>query len=344
MGKNKKDKYKKMLHFQLINTIIKTNKKELQPNKINNTGKILKDDTTIELENFIDNKYNLQTSKVLILALEKLTEKMPCKAKIEEIEKNRVIEITLDEYMERCNITSRTQARKQLNEAIKTLTYDLKLSWYDEKQKFFYNRCSIFKEVINMNSPIVNSRAVIQFDYDFSKGLSYGYIMPVNEKILSLDIRRYPSALPLAIKILQHKSMNKGKMNEDIISTKTLLKATSEIPKYESLTSKSGLSRKIITPLINALEELVDSQIIDEYFFTERLGKQIDIKALERLNYNNFIDWTVHFKISDFPNYKRSRKKSRIKNKKEEGEKKQSIQQKKHLTKSIIKHSFKGSR
>lgn len=324
----KNTKYTTILNFPLVNAIFQSNKSELIENKLNNTGEIEKNKVTLRLENYIESTYNLQTVKILILALEKLAEKMPCKASLETIEKNRIVEITLDEYMERCNITSRNQARNQLNKTIRILTNDLKLSWTDSKHNIIYKDCRIFKEILEYGKNSVQyNRATIQFDFDFAKGLSYGYIMPLDRRILLIDIRKFPTAIPMALKMTVHKNMNVGKTNEDIISVKTLLNALADLPRYENLKIKTGISRKIIKPFINSLEQLVNVGIIDEFTFFEPKGKEINIKVLERMRYEDFKNWNVHFKINDFPRIlkRRPRGKKEQNKKAAEGEKKENL-------------------
>ena len=72
------------------------------------------------------------------------------------------------------------------------------------------------------------------------------------------NINANPYKYWLARRISEHKRMNLGKSNEDVISVKTLIEACPNYPKYEDVReSNRRLTHRLIKPFERAMNTLI---------------------------------------------------------------------------------------
>lgn len=171
--------------------------------------------------------------------------------------KSPVVSISLDEYMKKCELKDRKEARKQATKDLETL-FDARISY---KEKDTSGKPGGFADIRICDAKGINRSGVITFSFSqhfFNTLLTYP-IMPYPSQLWRLSAKRNPNSYYLLRKIAEHKNMNAGKKNEDIISVKTLLAASPYMPKHTEVASKDRhFSRAIIDPFerdMNALED-----------------------------------------------------------------------------------------
>ena len=151
--------------------------------------------------------------------------------------KSPVISVSLDDYMNIRGLQNPKEAREQVKEDLETL----------------YNISISFEEKRRGGSKSFHDLRVLS-----DKGIP---VMPYCKEIFKLDTNKYRHAYALYGKIQEHKNMNIGKKNENIISVKTLLDAASGIPTYDEVMKKNrAINENIIEPFqenMNALAPMI---------------------------------------------------------------------------------------
>ena len=90
----------------------------------------------------------------------------------------------------------------------------------------------------------------VSINRDFATGLAYSPVMPYFDDLCKIDTNKFPSAIPIAHRMLQHSNMNDGKPNQFILSIPKVLDAAA-LPKPDS-----HWRRDIVEPLENCMDEL----------------------------------------------------------------------------------------
>lgn len=107
--------------------------------------------------------------------------------------------------------------------------------------------------------------------------------MPLCKEIFALDTQKYPHSYHLFRKIQEHKNMNAGKRNENIISVKALLNAANGIPPPEEVKNRNYKAR-IKKPFEDNMNAL---QLITWKYQNDNPDMDFDTF----LNSNVIIDW-----------------------------------------------------
>ena len=171
--------------------------------------------------------------------------------------KSPTVTISLDEYMRKCGLKDKKEARKQAKADLETLRVAA-VSFTENVKKG--EPKGYYKMNISGGAGISRS-GIITFTYSadfFSLMLGYP-IMPYPQQLWTLNSKRNPNSYYLLRKIAEHKNMNAGKKNEDIISVKTLLAAAPFIPSFAAvMKSDRHIDTRIIAPFerdMDALEQ-----------------------------------------------------------------------------------------
>lgn len=170
---------------------------------------------------------------------------------------NRVA-IPLREYMEKRGLKNEKEARSQINDDLETL-FNARISFKESRGK---GKPQDYNDIRIIGSKgIRNSIITVAFWEDFFNILMGYNVMPYPEQLFRLNGKRNPNSFYLLRKIAEHKNMNIGKKNEDLISVKTLLESSPYFPTYEEvMTTDRHLTQRIIEPFerdMNALEDTV---------------------------------------------------------------------------------------
>lgn len=200
-----------------------------------------------------------------------------------------VINITLDEFMKLRGLTNKKEARKQVKADLETL-FNCRVSFTDSTTGKYQNFIDLH---------VLDSKGIKNSVITVTLGLSFftlikNYplmLMPLN--VFSIDLKANPHAYYISRKLAEHKRMNLGKANENIIAVKTLIEACPLLPTYEEV-SQAGrqVNQRIIQPFINNLTAL------EEYFtweFCNTKGTSLSDEQLELSDYDTFINLFIKY-------------------------------------------------
>lgn len=170
--------------------------------------------------------------------------------------KEPTVSITLDDYMTARGLTDRKEARKQVKTSLEIL-YGASIS-FTEKRNGKKGRSFYDTRLISAKG-IVNSVIQVTFTKDIMEILQGYPIMPYPLSLLRISGWNQ-TAYYLLRRIAEHKHMNTGKKNENIISVKTLLTSAPNLPTYsEAMERGQHLKQSIIDPFNKAMDSLDDT-------------------------------------------------------------------------------------
>ena len=217
---------------------------------------------------------------------------------------NPFIKIPLDVYMEKCGLKDKKKARKQVNEAL-DLLFATAISYDDSARK---NKSKNYMDMrIIEKKGIDNGVIYICFTQTFAAMLSNDCsIMPYPLTLLKLSGgKSHPHSYYILRRMAEHKYMNAGKSNENIIAIRTLVEACDDLPTEEEVRNSTDrhLSKRIARPFMEDLEEACKQIGIGEfgYYLTYERGEKISDQELRDLPYDIFINAYIHF--DEWPDY-----------------------------------------
>jgi len=196
--------------------------------------------------------------------------------------RSNVVELPLTEYMEKRGLKDRKETRKQVEEDLETL-YNASISLTENRNG---------KEQNFLDMRICDAKGIKNGIISFSFGTTFfslikGYaVMYYPEPLYKINGKRNPYSYPLGRRIAEHKNMNAGKKNEDVIAVKTLLKACDTLPsKKEVANTDRAFTRRIIEPFerdLNALEDVFSWE------YCHRNGTPLTQQELNDFSYETF--------------------------------------------------------
>lgn len=207
--------------------------------------------------------------------------------------RSNVVELPLTEYMEKRGLKDRKETRKQVEEDLEIIfnsSISLTESRNGKEQNFLDMRICDAKGIKN---------GIISFSFGTTFfSLIKGYaVMYYPEPLFKINGKRNPYSYPLGRKITEHKNMNAGKKNEDIIAVKTLLKACEGLPRKKDLKSRQ-YKQLIIEPFerdLDALEDLLSWE------YCHRNGTPLTQEELDSFNYETFENALILVHWKNYP-------------------------------------------
>lgn len=217
------------------------------------------------------------------------------------------INVHLDDYMTIRGLTDKKSARKKVNEIIEVLCN----SFITCKDKRLEETCNInlynipliarsyVKENKNKKSYIKNNIITVEFSEQFSEVIKASQIMPYPLELFNINGNKNPNSFNFLRKIAEHKNMNVGGTNEDIISVKTLLKSAETISTLEEVRKTNRqIDRKIIQPFerdLNALSNVLSWE------YRKKGDIPISKKEIEALKYDERLGLVVKINWLNYP-------------------------------------------
>lgn len=226
----------------------------MDPSQVDDAGegRILDDGFKLMVSRYSELKNGISVSalKLLDILVIKATE-----ARMNET----LIRLPLRDFMKMRGLKDEKEARKQVKRDMDAL----------DRVRFEYkgtgeNRRSWFRVSLSGGfSGIVQGVIHYRFSEEFFESLrvqeaKYLY-MNLPMKAFMLPDNHHPYAYCLARRLAEHKRMNHGKANEDIISVKTLLDACTNMPTYEDLGEAKQVQMRIRGPFERDLSALNDT-------------------------------------------------------------------------------------
>lgn len=210
--------------------------------------------------------------------------------------KNPVIALSLEEYMEKRGLKDKKEARKQATDDLETL-FNATISFKEKRKR---GQEQDFHDV-----RIIDSKGIRKGIINVSFGTTFynillGYpIMPYPAQLWTLNSKRNPNSFYLLRKIAEHKNMNVGKKNEDIIAVKTLLAVAPNLPSYdEVMNTDRALNRRIIEPFERDMDALEDTLT---WTYCHSNNTPLTDEELSSMSYDTFTSLLIKTDWKQYP-------------------------------------------
>ena len=210
--------------------------------------------------------------------------------------KSHIVTLSLEEYMNKCELKDRKEARKQALADLETL-FNARIS-FKEKRK---NEQDLNYMDIRLCEAVGIRNGIINFSISNTfYNILLGYpIMPYPSQLWKLSAKYNPNSYYLLRKISEHKNMNNGKKNEDVISVKTLLEATPVLPTYaDVMESDRKVSSRIIDPFERDMNALDDTLV---WQYCHRNNTPLTDEELTGFDYETFASLLIKIKWKVYP-------------------------------------------
>ena len=211
--------------------------------------------------------------------------------------KSPFVTLSLEEYMDKCGLKDRKEARKQAAADLETL-FDARISYKERARR---GQPVGFADARICEAKGISRNGIISFQFSdtFYQILLGCTIMPYPDQLWKLNSKRNPNSFYLLRKIAEHKNMNAGKKNADVISVKTLLAACPFIPKHTTVAkSDRHFSDRIIVPFERDMDELKET-LTWEYCHSSNTPLTDD--ELLNFNYDLFSSLLVKITWVNYP-------------------------------------------
>lgn len=212
------------------------------------------------------------------------------------------IQLPLVDYMDRCGLKDVKTARAQVKAELDTL-YNISIEWRDKangKQQD-YAKTRICDSVGIKKGIILFNLTPAFYSY-----LSNTHIMPYPKQLYRINAKYNPHSFYFLRRISEHKNMNKGKSNEDIIAVRTLLECAPEMPLYEDLAAVGKISERIIEPFERDMDNLSDTL---SWEYCHRNGAALKEEELQGMNYALFSTLMIKTTWKEYPDREPVKKK-----------------------------------
>jgi hypothetical protein len=212
--------------------------------------------------------------------------------------KSPTVVLSLQDYMELRGLKDRKEARKQITADLEVLQTS-SLSW-EEKRK----GGSIPYAGVNITDSWIwaddkKKAIVFTFGTTFYNMLLGNTIMHYPEQLQTLNSKRNPNSYYLLRKIAEHKNMNVGKKNEDIIAIKTLLAVATFLPSYEEvMAGNRNITDRIITPFERDMDALSETL---SWNYCHSNGEPLTDAELQGFSYDFFTSLMVKTEWKSYP-------------------------------------------
>ncbi len=208
--------------------------------------------------------------------------------------KSPTVKISLSDYMAKRGLKDKKAARNQVRNDLELL----KQANITAEQRKGKNTVSYKFINIADSGEIDNGIITFTFGNSFYNMLLSYPIMPYPTQLLKINGKLNPNSTPFGRKIAEHKNMNIGKPNENIISVKTLLNI-SNLPTYEELkTTTRHYQEKIITPFERDLDALSDTF---KWHYCHSNNQPLSDEELKALNYTIFEKLFIFIEWNEYP-------------------------------------------
>lgn len=211
--------------------------------------------------------------------------------------KERIIIMTLDEYMAARGLTHKPTARERV-----TTDLELLASLSISDKTILKGKTKSFVSVSVCDRALYkNSKILFAFGPTFFEMLQRSMVSPYPKRLFELNLKHYPYSYHLGRKIAMDFNMNLGREGrEGIISVKTLLDVCHGLPTYDEVVATGKhVDQRIITPFTKNLDHLAPDIT---WYFCHKNGVKITDTEAEWMDYNTFIGLNVAYKIKDWPN------------------------------------------
>lgn len=210
--------------------------------------------------------------------------------------KSPVVALSLEEYMKKRGLKDKKEARKQVTDDLETL-FNATISFKEKRKK---GQEQDFHDIRIIDSKGIRKGIItVTFGTAFYNILLGYPIMPYPAQLWELNSKRNPNSFYLLRKIAEHKNMNVGKKNEDIIAVKTLLAVAPYLPSYEEvMNTDRAISRRIIEPFERDMDALEDTLT---WTYCHSNNTPLTDEELSSMSYDTFISLLIKVDWKQYP-------------------------------------------
>lgn len=210
--------------------------------------------------------------------------------------KSPAVALSLEEYMKKRGLKDKKEARKQVTDDLETL-FNATISFKEKRKK---GQEQDFHDIRIIDSKGIRKGIInVTFGTAFYKILLGYPIMPYPAQLWELNSKRNPNSFYLLRKIAEHKNMNVGKKNEDIIAVKTLLAVAPYLPSYEEvMNTDRAISRRIIEPFERDMDALEDTLT---WTYCHSNNTPLTDEELSSMSYDTFINLLIKIDWKQYP-------------------------------------------
>jgi hypothetical protein len=210
--------------------------------------------------------------------------------------KSPTVILPLEEYMKRRGLKDRKEAKTQAKADMEILR-GASFSWEERRGK----KTESYSFVNLADSGEIRRNGDIVFTYGTTfYNILLGYpVMPYPAQLQTLNSKRNPNSYYLLRKIAEHKNMNIGKKNEDIIAVKTLLSIAPFLPTYEEVMETGRqLDQRIIKPFERDMDALETTL---SWHYCHSLEQPLTDEELNTMSYATFEGLMIHTEWRNYP-------------------------------------------
>lgn len=205
------------------------------------------------------------------------------------------ITMEISEYMKLRGLTRLQTAREQVQRDLNTL-YNVSLDYRDNNGEYGTNgSIRLISAQFVRNGVFQATLSLELWEYMQSKSFPM-YIPP---QLYEINSHKNPHSYYLLRKICEHKNMNRGKPNEDLIAVKTLLGAASGIPTVEEVRKLDrNTKERIIVPFERDMNELTPTL---QWEYCHNKGKSLTRSELDGMDFTLFQTLMIRIKWVYYP-------------------------------------------
>ena len=210
--------------------------------------------------------------------------------------KSPTVILPLEEYMKRRGLKDRKEAKTQAKADMEILR-GASFSWEEKRGK----KVESYAFVNLADSGEIRRNGDIVFTYGNTfYNILLGYsVMPYPAQLQTLNSKRNPNSYYLLRKIAEHKNMNIGKKNENIIAVKTLLSVAPFLPTYEEVMETGRqLDQRIIKPFERDMDALETTL---SWNYCHSLDQPLTDEELATMSYATFEELLIHTEWRNYP-------------------------------------------
>lgn len=210
--------------------------------------------------------------------------------------KSPTVILSLEDYMSQRGLKDRKEAKTQAKADMETLR-GISLSWEEKRGKKV--EAYAFVNLADSGEIKRNGDIVFTFGNTFYNILLGYPVMPYPSQLQRLNSKRNPNSFYLLRKIAEHKNMNIGKKNEDIIAVKTLLESSPYLPSYEEVMRGN---RNVQDRIINPFERDMDA--LDEtltWHYCHSLDQPLTDEEAQNMSYETFTGLLIRTSWRNYP-------------------------------------------
>ncbi len=213
--------------------------------------------------------------------------------------KDPTVILSIKDYMKRRELKDRKEARKQFTADLDVLL-KTSLTWVEKRGKSSISYAGVNITDSWLWADAKKTAVAFTFTQTFYNILKGYPVMAYPSQLQTLNSKRNPNSYYLLRKIAEHKNMNIGKKNEDIIAVKTLLDCSPFIPSYEEvMKGNRNIQDRIINPFERDLDVLADTLA---WHYCHSNDSLLTDEELSSMSYEVFINSLIKITWRSYPN------------------------------------------